>query len=287
MKYYLVTTEHLENSVWFRDETDYKIGMNTVALIASLTQVKVLTFILMSNHVHFVLECWPGEAEFFVNEIKRHYSRYIENKYEIRESLRRNRADIREIEPAEEALERAIAYVQMNCVAAGICLYPSQYRWGAGRCFFNETPVKGIPFGTLNRSKQKRLLHSNIQVPDEFLVCEDGYIIPESYIEIQTVEEIFRNAKRMSYFQNSSSKAKRKLETGENDPPSFRDNILISAIQDLCQSLFRKDRISELTDPEKGELLRQIRYRFSSNIHQLARVSNIDYDTVVRLLDTA
>lgn len=287
MKYYLVTTEHLENSVWFRDEADYKIGMNTVALITSLTQVKILTFILMSNHVHFVLQCWPGDAEHFINEIKRHYSRYIENKYKIKELLRRNKVDIREIDSADEAIERALAYVQMNCVAAGICLYPSQYRWGAGRCFFNETPVKGIPFGTLNKSKQKRLLHSKIQVPDDYLVSEDGYIFPESYIEIQTVEKVFRNAKRMSYFLNTSSKAKRKLETGESDSPSFKDYLVISAIDDLCQSLFRKESVSVLTDSEKGELLRQIRYRFSSNVHQLARVTNMDYDSVVHLLDIA
>lgn len=272
--------------MWFRDESDFKIGMNTVALIASLTGVKVLSFILMSNHLHFVVYCFPDEAEHFINEIKRHYSRYVRNRHGVKESLRRNKVDIREIDPSGEDLERALAYVQMNCVAAGICLNPVQYRWGTGKSFFSEEPATGIPFGSLNGMEKKRLLRSNMAVPDDYLVCKDGYILPESYIEVQTVEKIFRNAKRMNYFLNTSSKAKRKLETGEIDVPSFKDQIIISAMEDLCHSLFHKDRVSELDDSEMGELLRQIRYRFSSNVHQLARVANIDYDTVVHLLDT-
>ena len=90
----------------------------------------------------------------------------------------------------------------------------------------------------------------------------------------------------MSYFLNTSSKARQKLEMGEGALPSFKDQVIISALPDLCQSLFRKDTLYTLIDSEKGELLRQIRYRFSSNIHQLARVTNMEYDNVVRLLDT-
>lgn len=284
-KYYLISTEHLENSVWFRDESDFKIGMNTVALIASLTDIKVLAFILMSNHLHFVVYCFPDEADHFINEIKRHYSRYVRNRHGIKESLRRNKVDIREIDPSGEDLERALAYVQMNCVAAGICLNPVQYRWGTGKTFFCEEPATGTPFGSLNGMEKKRLLRSNMEVPDDYLVCKDGYILPESYIEVKAVETIYRNAKRMGYFLNTSSKVKRKLETDEKNAPSFKDQIIISAMEDLCRSLFHKERMSALDDSEMGELLRQIRYRFSSNVHQLARVTNLDYDTVVHLLD--
>ena len=55
-KYYLITTEHLEDKLWFREEEDFVVGMNYVALQALLSpEVLVLAFILMSNHVHFVL----------------------------------------------------------------------------------------------------------------------------------------------------------------------------------------------------------------------------------------
>ena len=53
--YWLVTTEHLKEGVWFRDEEDYKVGMNYVAVLSFILGVTVLSFSLMSNHVHFVL----------------------------------------------------------------------------------------------------------------------------------------------------------------------------------------------------------------------------------------
>ena len=139
-KYYLVTTDHLETGLWFREERDFAVGMNHVAIQAALwPEVLVLAFILMSNHVHFVLYGTKREVRAFVEAIKSRYSQYLYRKYGIRELLRRNHVDVREIkaETDEEALERAIAYVQMNCVEARICAHPSQYPWGTGNVFFS------------------------------------------------------------------------------------------------------------------------------------------------------
>lgn len=285
MKYYFVTTKHLKDSVWFRDEDDFKVCMNAVALIACLTSVTVLAFVLMSNHVHFLIRCLPMDVDYFINELKRHYSRYVRNKYGIKESLRRNSVHIVEIDSEGESLEKTIAYIQMNPVVAGICLYPNQYRWGTGNCFFSEVPPTGDPFGGLNRLRQKRLVHSKKQVPDNYLVCKDNYILPESYVDVESVEKIYRTPKRLSYFQNISSKIKQKLDMEETVSPHFQDQVILSALGDLMRALFRKDTLTALNEEEKGELLKQIKYRFSSNIHQMARVVGLEYDEVVLLLD--
>ena len=124
---YLVSTDHLEDQIWFRDDADFKVGMNYVALIAAMMGIRILAFVLMSNHVHFVLEGTREEALAFITEFKRRYSKYVQRKYGIRELLRSNGVDIRPVGLEEESLERAIAYVQMNCVAANICVHPLQY----------------------------------------------------------------------------------------------------------------------------------------------------------------
>jgi len=139
-KYWLITTEHLEDALWFRDDEDFITGMNYVAIQAALTpEVIVLVFILMSNHVHFVLYGAREEVEAFVNEFKKRYSVYYSARWGIKKFLKHNGLDIKEIPYNDEAPERAIAYVQMNCVAANICLHPGQYPWGTGNCFFNPT----------------------------------------------------------------------------------------------------------------------------------------------------
>jgi len=46
-KCYLVTTDHLEEGLWFRDDEDFITGMNYVAIQAARGRVTVLAFILM------------------------------------------------------------------------------------------------------------------------------------------------------------------------------------------------------------------------------------------------
>lgn len=75
--FYLVTTDHLETTIWFKDDEDYKMGMNLVAILCAVLHVDILVFILMSNHVHFALSCSYEKAQLFINEFKRRYSIYM------------------------------------------------------------------------------------------------------------------------------------------------------------------------------------------------------------------
>ena len=188
MRYFLVTTEHLENKVWFRDFADFRTAMNLVAVVSMTLRVNVLAFILMSNHVHFVLECEKWKAEMFTNELKKQYSRYFRLKYGVKELLRGNKNDIQEVSLEQESLERAIAYVLMNCVAANICANPFSYIWGTGSSYFRGAPADGKRLDRFSGRRQARLLHSKAKLPGSLLVGKDGFILPESYVKVGFVE---------------------------------------------------------------------------------------------------
>ena len=286
MGYFLVTTDHLTDRIWFRDSDDFRAGMNLVAVVAITLNVNVLAFILMSNHVHFVLECRKEMAELFINEFKKQYSRYFRLKYGTRELLRRNNYDIQDLNLSDESLERAIAYVLMNCVAANICSDPSSYPWGTGSCYFQVSTRKGKRLDSLTGRKQIRLLHSKAKLPSGLIVSEDGYILPESYVKYRFVESVFRTPKRLKYFLDNSSKAKHRIASSESNLPSFRDQVVFPAITDLCNSVFGVSSVSKLNQEQLGELFRQIRYRFSSNIEQIARVTGFPIEIVSDLLDS-
>ena len=286
MTFFLITTDHLETRLWFLDDDDFKTGMNYVATVAFLLGVRVIAFILMSNHVHFVLECTREQAVRFITEFKRLYSRYLNQKHGTKELLRDNGVDIQELRLGDESLERAIAYVQMNCVAANICLEPAAYPWGTGMTFFQVSAKRGQCLGTLSARKKNKLLHSKMILPAGWMLGEDGYILPESYVPVKFVESLFRSPRRMQYFLQNSSKAKRVLDRIEKDLPAFRDQVILAAIPDLCHSLFQKRSIEELDIPQKTELARQIRYRFSADIHQIARVSGMPYQQIASLLES-
>lgn len=182
-KIYLLSTEHLEDGLWFRDTDDFKVAMSYVALEAiRCEEGSVLAFILMSNHVHFVLKGWREEIVNFINRFKTRYSHYYRGKYGVKEFLRGNGLDVKEIPYDDEAAERAVAYVLMNCVAAGICAHPSQYPWGTGALLFNQASPDGEPASSYSARALKRMLHSSCpDIPQEWIVGKDGYILPQNY----------------------------------------------------------------------------------------------------------
>ena len=283
--YWLVTTEHLKKGLWFRDDEDYRVGMNYVAIASFVYGVMVLAFVLMSNHVHVVLYCTEAEARAFINEFKADCSRHLALKYGVRDLLRRNRVVIERISPDDESFERALAYVQMNPPAANICLYPSNYPWGTGGVFYNGRQVKGTRLGDLSRHAIRKRLRTKRSLPADWILGEDGYILPESYVPVDLVESIFKTPKRMDFFLRNSSKAKRRQEFQGSDLPSFRDQVLYAAIPDLCQSMFGCIGISDLDTKQTTELVRQLRRRFSADVRQIARVASLPMEEAARMLD--
>ena len=284
---YLLSTDHLEDSLWFRDEDDFKVAMNYVAIQAVCCQdVSVLAFILMSNHVHFVLRGDREDVLDFINGFKHRYSIYMRRKYGLKKFLRLNDVDVKPIPYDDEAPERAIAYVQMNSVAANICSYPNQWPWGTGNVFFNLSKTGGHPLGSFSHRAVVRLIHSDFEgLPEDWIICDDGYIPPQMYVDVEAVEECFRSPNRMTYFLNNSSKAKKRLESGGSNLPAFRDQTILAAMPDLCRSLFQKSAFVALNEEEQSEFARQIRYRFSADANQIARVCGVSYATAARLLD--
>ena len=284
---YLLSTDHLEDSLWFRDEEDFKVAMNYVAIQAVCCRdVSVLAFILMSNHVHFILRGTRMDVLYFLNGFKHRYSIYLRRKYGLKKFLRLNDVDVKPIPYEDEAPERAIAYVQMNSVAANICSHPSQWPWGTGNTFFNQTKLGGRSVGSLSHRAIGILFHSDFDgLPEDWTICDEGYIPPQMYVDVEAVEECFRSPNRMNYFLNNSSKAKKRLESAGKNLPSFRDQSILAIMPDLCRSLFQKKSFAELNEDEQSEFARQIRYRFSADANQIARVCGVSYATAARLLD--
>ena len=282
-RFFLVTTSHLEDRIWFRDEEDFRVAMNYVAIAAFLSGILVLAFILMSNHVHFVVCGSRERTEQFINKFKQLYATCYQKRYGVREFLRRNGWDIREVRDDDESLERAIAYVLMNPVAANICMEPSGYPWGSGNALFNDNPFPGQLLEDLSGRAQIQLLKSNVKLPRDYRLSSKGFILPESYVPVKGVEALFRTPKRLGYFLHSSSKARQRLEG--RAVPSFRDQNILSACEDLCRSLFRVGGIADLNPDQKGELLRQLSRRFSADLNQLSRVTGIPYADAAGLLD--
>ena len=207
--------------------------MNYVAIqAASSPEVMVLAFILMSNHVHFVLIGTEKDVRAFVDHFKQRYSAYYRHKY-----------------------------------GANICSFSNNYPWGTGNLFFNPTKKTGIPLGSMSARERERILHSTVKhIPNHWIVGDEGFILPQNYVDVKMVERIYDTPKRMNYFLNTSSKARKRYEKCDKNLPAFKDQTILAALPDLCRSLFQKENFAQLSAEEQTEFLRQIRFRFSADI---------------------
>ena len=283
MKFFLITTDHQSDRILFEDDEDFQVAMNYVAVAAFILKVNVLSFILMSNHVHFVIQCTEAEAKAFIDKFKQLFGHHYYKKYNVKGFLRKLGVDIQELKMGDESLHRGIAYTQMNCVAANITPSPLVYPWGTGSIFFNAYTPEGTRLSSLSGREQCRTLKTNVKLPQNYYVCNNGYILPKCYVPFRFVESLFRTANRYSYFLNNSSKARKHKE--KDSAPSFRDQIVRPAMRDLILSLFRETSIDNLSQEQRAELMRQMQRRFSSDAKQLARTSGLPLKEVDALLN--
>ena len=140
--------------------------------------------------------------------------------------------------------------------------------------------------GSFSKRACKRLLHTDVEsLPDNWLIGADGHILPQNYVDVEAVQAFFRTPQRMNWFLTNSSKAKKRLEADDN-LPAFRDQVILAAVPDLCQSLFGKRKFSQLSRDEQVEFVRQLHFRFSAHVNQIARVCGLLVGQAARLMDS-
>ena len=236
-RFYFISTDHLEQALWFRDDQDFVAGMNYVAIVAyTHKRVVVYAFILMSNHVHFVLYGEYKDVLAFITDFKIRYSRYYGVRYGVKNMFRRNGVDIQELSSDGDDPKRVIAYTLMNCVAANICTHPSQYPWCSGDVAFQVLKPEGKRIGDYSARALRRILHTgDTDLPENWIIGERGFILPQNYMPAKAIENIFKTPKTLNYFFNTSSKAKLRLSSDKN-LPAFTDQTICKALPELLRS---------------------------------------------------
>lgn len=176
--YHFVT----DKTVWlFHTQEEFVFGMNTIALCALLFPVRIVRFELMGNHIHIVLQ-GTGTAclkMFF----------YIRKR--LGEDIDFQLFPIKD----DEHLATVILYVDRNPYETDLNVLPGGYPWGTGGLGFRMRPPGGVRAETLSKAYLHRILHSDLDIPGDFLIdTELGMIVPVSYVDTAFFERLFGTA---------------------------------------------------------------------------------------------
>lgn len=95
----------------------------------------------------------------------------------------------------EDYLKTAIAYVLRNPVATKLPIVPGEYRWNSGNCYFADGSMYGRRFtkaSDFGSTEMRKKFNTRHALPGDYLITEEGIILPRCYVDYKTVERLYR-----------------------------------------------------------------------------------------------
>lgn len=281
--YYHVCTDGNALAWMFKDTEDFIAGVNRIGICAFETCIQIIAFILMDNHVHFVLYGTLPKCKEFITRYKTLTGKWISSKYQLKEYLKHLPSEFILIESEEQLLD-TIAYIDRNSIVAGGRYLPSEYPWGSARYMFRE---RRIPCGRHISEMSKKEVHESLNtwstLPEDWMVDDQGMLIPERcFINIDFIEGLFRSPTR--YLYHLSRKLEGKIEMQQGIRAFTPDKELRPVTEELAKKLFGKSKVKDLDFNSKILLARKLRYDYASTPKQISRMLSMDSEILSKFI---
>lgn len=282
--YYHVCTDGNAISWMFQDDEDFIAGINRIALCILKNYVEVIAFILMDNHVHFVLYGTALQCKKFINSYKMLTGKWIHNKYGLKDYLRLLPTEMISISD-EETLLNTLAYIDRNSIVAGYRYMPSQYPWGSARYMFrdkeHEYQQESKPLAQFPLSKQRTLLKTRTKVPGEWHVDSRGMISPRSFMDFSRIENIFRTSTRYSYFLAKKLEGHVEMQLAKSRKVFIPDKELRQIVRKIAHDTYRTEDVRTLDVKSRLAIAKRLRYDYASTLKQISRMVCLDDDLLI------
>lgn len=261
----------------FKDERDFIAGVNRIGICYLRTGAKVVAFVLMDNHVHFVLYGTMLQCKEFITLYKQLTGMWIRVRYGMNDFLRLLPTNIILLD-TEEKLLNVIAYIDRNPVIAGYRYLPTEYPWGSARYVFKDSreDVGTKALSTISRREQRKLLNTRITLPGDWRIDGKGMLCPDSFLDASVIESYFKTPVRYSYFLAKKLEGAVELEIESSQKTFVPDIELREIVRKMILQDYGKNRIEDLDVNERLSIARKLRYHYASTIKQISRMVHID-----------
>ena len=257
-------------SLLFANDNDYRFAMNLMArCLAEFPTLSVITFEIMSNHIHIVLS---GDEhiinEFFATYRKR-LKRYLSTKAQGRLSNQFQMS----LKPINElkALRETIVYVNRNGYVVDPSHTPFSYPWGTGRYYFNDVQIAKKLSDVSDIGIRRMFRSRNPHLPGDYRVI-DGYVSPLEYCAVKLGMAMFRNAHQYFYMISKNIEAYEKLAAELDDGEYLTDSELFTQVVKILKTGYAANSLRDLTTAQKQDLARKLRSDYRSSNGQIRRI---------------
>lgn len=222
--YHLCVASHDE--VLFRDESDFNMFTNLMAVAAVNTNEELLADALMSTHFHLIV--MSHDPSDFIGYLRHSYSRYFNNKYHRKGRLGPKGYHQTMVEGARHKMA-ALCYVLRNGVHHAQSATPFGYRHcSAGSLFDKEMGRSPFDHILESRMEIERLYPRHANIPDKLVFDDNGVVLRESFMELAQVENMFVTPRNFLFQMNRISDEvweKEQMEDGGDEAPITLNTI--------------------------------------------------------------
>ena len=276
--------------VLLRDDEDYKVAWNYLALSAWRVGISTVTFSIMSNHVHVLSACQNStEVDRFIKLFKHLLSKHLNKKYGLKQILHNTKDCISYIHSVQY-LKNCIAYILRNAVCAKICAKPEDYFWSSYSCLFSENSSgsKSKRVSDLSHRNKRSLLKTQMDLSDCPLTIDDnGLIDPHSFVRADIAEKAFKNSgKSFLYFLGCCDDVKMEYELACQPLMNVSDNEMYDKVTRYIASRFHGKTLAELKTSEKCSLLKHLYFNNKTSIPQLSRILGLSRKLIHLIMST-
>ena len=281
ISYWHFCTNSIPNGILFKDREDYKAVMNFIPIALQQADVTIYCFVIMSNHVHFLLSGAREEVYKFYLVLKKLLKRYLNDKYGDSSVMNQFTDNIIAV-ITDEYFRNVTAYILRNPYKAKIC-DPYRYRWGTAALYFN-------PFLSLVRSERidsmrvrsvEKMLRSRQKLPGKYVMA-DGIVLPQSYVNYQFIENKFGTSldffERIRYW-NQENEVEEIQEKSERS--AFSDAELLAKLQ----TDFEDHHVSGFADMDPTtfrKFISKLHRKYGASRKQVCRLMGADEELIER-----
>ena len=140
---------------------------------------------------------------------------------------------------------------------------------------------------TLTLRERRALTHSRDMVLPAGLTLAGGQVFPGSFVNYRLVESLFTDCRQFLFwvFKNIEAQVETSLRFGEK--PSLTDDEIISVMWRVCRDDFGGKGPSLLTEPQKYDLAKRLKYDYYASNGQISRSIGLPPRTVDALFPLA
>lgn len=265
--------------------TDFSNGMGIIAISSKLCpDVKILTFELMSNHLHI---CAAGEdtaISTFMAILKKILRKAFAS---IEKPVRWDDFSLhyRELDSLEDT-RNVIAYINRNGYIVNKNHTPFSYPWGANSFFYNTYKISVSKAESKPTSLRERRVISHSRIADniEGLSRDNTSISPLCFCDIDTACALFRNASHYFYKISRNIEADRKIAKECGERIFYTDDELYSAACGLAQKKYDTPILSCLNIESKIEMAKTLHWDYNANPRQISRILKLEQSVICQML---